>query len=174
MPELYPAAAHGAHTDHGRPHGYSSLTPFVVAADPRALISFCQEVFGAQVVGLTEMPVDGQPQVAHAELDFGHGRLQLGCPNPAYGLVLAELPADAITYSLAIYVPDVDAAVARAVARGARVREPAASFVSGDRFASIVGPSHIRWSVMTRVEDLSDEESQRRIAEWARGFSVNS
>jgi PhnB protein len=57
--------------------------------------------------------------------------------------------------------------VDRAVAAGAVVREPAADFVSGDRFASIRDPFGVRWSIMTRVEDLSPEESSRRVAEWA-------
>ena len=54
-----------------------------------------------------------------------------------------------------------------AVAAGAVVREPSVDFVSGDRFASIRDPFGVRWSVMTRVEDLSEEESARRVAEWA-------
>jgi len=26
----------------------------------------------------------------------------------------------------------------------------------------------VRWSIMTRVEDLSEEESARRVADWAK------
>lgn len=44
---------------------------------------------------------------------------------------------------------------------------PLATFVSGDRFASILDPFGVRWSVMSRVEDLSEQESARRVAEWA-------
>jgi PhnB protein len=33
--------------------------------------------------------------------------------------------------------------------------------MSGDRFASIRDPFGVRWTVMTRVEDLSEEESAR-------------
>ena len=51
---------------------------------------------------------------------------------------------------------------------GATVREPLTTFVSGDRYASIRDPFGIRWTIMTRVEDLSEEESARRVAEWAR------
>lgn len=57
--------------------------------------------------------------------------------------------------------------IEKAVAAGATVREPATDFVSGDRFASIRDPFGVRWSVMTRVEDLSDAESSARVAEWA-------
>jgi len=33
--------------------------------------------------------------------------------------------------------------------------------------ASIRDPFGVRWAVMTRVEDLSADESARRVAEWA-------
>ena len=51
---------------------------------------------------------------------------------------------------------------------GDLVREPAQTFVTGDRFASILDPFGQRWTVMTRVEDVSPEERDRRMAEWAK------
>jgi len=30
----------------------------------------------------------------------------------------------------------------------------------------------VRWSLMTRVEDLSEEESSQRVREWAKGLSA--
>ena len=56
---------------------------------------------------------------------------------------------------------------AAAVQRGATVREPPATFVTGDRFASVHDPFGHRWAIMTRVEDVSPEEAQRRLAEWS-------
>ena len=155
-------AAHGDHTDNGTPRGASSITPFLVIPEAREAIGFYRDVFGARVVDVTEMG----GVVAHAVLDFGHGLLQLGEPIPDYHLV--PPPAgDDDCYSLGLYVPDVDAVVEAAEAAGATVREPVADFVSGDRYASIRDPFGIRWSIMTRVEDLSEEESARRVAEWA-------
>ena len=55
----------------------------------------------------------------------------------------------------------------RAEQAGAIIREPLTTFVSGDRYASIRDPFGVRWSIMTRVEDLSEEESNRRVEEWA-------
>jgi PhnB protein len=156
------APATGTHTTNGRPHVYSSLTPFIVVTPAREAIDFYRDVFDAEVSGVTEFG----GTVAHAELQFPLGRLQLGEPSDDYELSApsAEGP---VVYSLAVYVTDVDATVDRAVSRGARVREQAMTFVSGDRFASILDPFGVRWSVMTRVEDLSPEESDRRVAEWA-------
>lgn len=104
--------------------------------------------------------------VVHAELDFGVGRLQIGEPNPDYHLVPAPT-GDDDCYSLGLYCADADGLVARAEQRGATIREPLSTFVSGDRYASIRDPYGVRWSVMTRIEDLSEEESTRRVADWA-------
>lgn len=156
-------AANGAHTTDGRPHGSTSLTPFLAIAGAREALGFYRDVFGARVVDVTEMG----GAVVHAELDFGAGHLQLGEPVPDFHLVAPPAGEDDC-YSMGIYVPDVDAAVERAVAAGATVREAPADFVSGDRYASIRDPFGVRWSVMTRVEDLSEEESAARVREWAR------
>lgn len=92
--------------------------------------------------------------------------LTLSDPIEAVGLVAAD-PDKGATYSLALYVPNADEVAAAAEAHGATIREPAATFVSGDRYASILDPFGLRWTVMTRVEDISPEESARRVAEWA-------
>jgi len=155
-------AADGQYTTNGTPHGATSLTPFLVIPDARAAIDFYRTIFGARVVDVTEF---GEV-VAHAVLDFGNGLLQLGEPMPDYALVPPP-GGDQDCYSMGLYCPDVDAVVARAEAAGAVVREAPSTFVSGDRFASIRDPFGVRWSVMTRVEDLSEPESARRVAEWA-------
>jgi PhnB protein len=155
-------AADGEHTTNGTPHGATSLTPFLAIPDARGAIDFYHKIFGARVVDVTEMG----SVVAHAVLDFGNGLLQLGEPMPDYGLIAAP-EGEQDCYSIGLYRPDVDAVVARAEAAGAVVREAPATFVSGDRFASIRDPFGVRWSIMTRVEDLSEEESAQRVAEWA-------
>jgi PhnB protein len=160
-------AAHGKHTDHGTPRTATSITPFLVLTPAAEAITFYTDVLGARLVDRTDMPgPDGTPIVAHAVLDFGRGLLQLGDPNPAYHLVTAPA-GEEDCYSVGLYCADVDAVVDRAVAAGATLREPVTDFVSGDRYASIRDPFGVRWSVMTRVEDLSDEESAARVAAWA-------
>ena len=98
--------------------------------------------------------------------DFGNGRLQLSDANPAFDLVAAP-GGPAVSHSACLYCADVDAVVARAKERGAVVREEVSTFVTGDRFGSVVDPFGQRWTVMTRVEDVSPEESERRLAAWA-------
>jgi PhnB protein len=158
------APATGQHTSNGMPHGSTSLTPHVVATPAAKAMEFYRDVFGARIVDVTGMP--GSDLVAHAMLDFGTGMLTLSDPMESYGLVAGD-PAQGVTFSLALYVPNVDEVTSSAEARGATIRERPATFVSGDRFASILDPFGLRWSIMTRVEDISPEESARRVAEWA-------
>ena len=60
------------------PEGYTSLTPFLCIDGASAAIDFYVSVFGAKLVDRMDGP-DGT--VAHAELDFGNGRLQLCGPH---------------------------------------------------------------------------------------------
>ncbi len=150
----------------GRPEGYTTLTPFLVCSPAAEAIRFYEEVFGATVVSRMDGP---DRTVVHAELDLGDGRLQLSDPNPEYGLAAPTgMASDTVSGSTCIYVPDVDAVFAAAVERGATVREKPSTFVTGDRFASIYDPFGHRWAVMTRVEEVSPEEAERRLAAWAQ------
>lgn len=157
----------GTHTTNGRPNNATSLTPFLAIPGAAGAIEFYQDIFGATVIDITEMA----GIVVHADLDFGFGLLQLGEPSPDYHLVPPPAGEDDC-YSLGLYVPDVDAVCARAEAAGATVREAPSDFVSGDRFASIRDPFGVRWSLMSRVEDLSPAESAKRVEEWAAGFNA--
>ncbi|SDS28963.1 Uncharacterized conserved protein PhnB, glyoxalase superfamily [Friedmanniella luteola] len=145
------------------PEGYTSLTPFLCVADGNAAIDFYSRAFGATLVSRMDLPGGG---VAHAELDFGQGRLQLSDAMPDFGLV-APSGEDRVSQSTCLYLADVDAVTARAVELGATLREAPATFVTGDRFASVLDPFGHRWAIMTRVEDVPPEEQERRLAEWA-------
>lgn len=165
--------ASGRYTKVGVPNGFTSITPFIVVKNPSAAIDFYKSVFNARIKDVTEFSDEtGNKTIVHAELDFGNGFLQLGAANPAYKLVLPPAEDNAC-YSLAIYVANADAVFENAVARGAKVREPVMNFASGDRYGSILDPFGVRWSIMTRIEDLSEEESSRRVKAWAESLRTN-
>ncbi|MEW5808507.1 MAG: VOC family protein [Actinomycetota bacterium] len=146
------------------PPGYTSLTPFLCVDGAAAAIEFYGSVFGAMLV---ERMAGPEGTIAHAELDFGTGRLQLGDPAEAYGIAAPSPDGDVVTHSVALYCADVDAVVERARQAGATVREEPQDFATGDRFASLRDPFGVRWTVMTRVEEISAEERDRRLGEWA-------
>lgn len=159
----------GEYTTNGRPNGFTTLTPFIVVSNPAEAIAFYAAVFAATVKSVTEIDNNGHKMIVHADLDFGNGFLQLGAANPTFRLVSPPGEGDAC-YSLGIYVPDVDQTLSLAVDNGATVREQPTNFVSGDRYASILDPFGVRWSIMTRIEDIPEEESYRRVTEWSKGL----
>src|SRR5258705_508956 len=65
--------------------------------------------------------------------------------------------------SVALYVEDVDAVFARAVAAGATVLDPVQDYFYGDRGGKLKDPFGHRWMVATHKEDVSIEEMQRRM-----------
>ncbi len=96
------------------PEGYTSLTPFLCVDGASAAIDFYVSVFGAKLVDRMDGP-DGT--VAHAELDFGNGRLQLGDPAEAYQIAAPDPKAPA-THSIGFYCEDIDSVVAKAEQAG--------------------------------------------------------
>jgi uncharacterized glyoxalase superfamily protein PhnB len=144
------------------PNGYTSLTPFFVCEPASAAIDFYTGVFGAKVVARNDLP-DGR--VAHCELQFPTGRMQLGDSAPEHNLI-APTGGDDVSRSTVLYCADVDAAYEKAVGAGAKGYGAPTTFVTGDRYAAILDPFGHRWAIMTRVEDVSEEEAKRRVDEW--------
>lgn len=153
-----------------RPDGFTTITPLLVVSPARRAIDFYADVFGARVTTRMDGP-DGS--VWHAELDFGAGRLQLMDPNEQFSVVASDPSHDHVAFSLAVYVPDVDATLARASQLGARVREETSDFeVTGDRFTSVQDPFGVRWSIMTRTVARSDTEIQQGLDAWADSMAT--
>ena len=71
-------------------------------------------------------------------------------------------PGSPVTIHL--YVDDVDAFSARAVAAGAKVTMPVADLFRGDRHGQLEDPFGHRWSVATHVRDMSTAEMQGAMA----------
>src|SRR5258708_39718215 len=84
------------------PEGYTSLTPFLCVDGASAAIDFYVSVFGAKLVDRMDRPAG---TVAHAELDFGNGRLQLGDPTEAYQIAAPD-PATPATHAVAFDCED--------------------------------------------------------------------
>jgi PhnB protein len=64
-----------------------------------------------------------------------------------------------------IYLPDVDAVFARAVAAGATAQQAPTDQFWGDRMGSLKDPFGHQWSLATHVEDVAPDEMERRMAE---------
>jgi len=132
------------------PEGYGTVTPYLVAADAAALIDFIACGLGGQETFVMRRP-DGT--IRHAEMTIGDSHVMIGQAGGSN----SAFPA-----MLYVYVPDVDAAYARAVAAGATaLHEPTTQFY-GDRHGAVVDSNGNQWWIATHVEDVSNEEMERR------------
>jgi len=62
----------------------------------------------------------------------------------------------------------VDSLFGRAVAAGATVLMPIADQFWGDRYGILRDPFGHRWSIASRIEDLSPKALQARAAAWVK------
>lgn len=138
------------------PDGMRTITPHLICRDAAAAIAFYQKAFGA--VELARL-ADPQGKLLHALLRIGDSPLMLVDEFPEWGALGPQaLKGSPVTIHL--YVEDVDAAVERAVAAGAKLTMPVADMFWGDRYGTLEDPFGHRWSIATHIRDLSPEEIQ--------------
>lgn len=136
------------------PPGERAVVPYLICRDAAAAIDFYIQVFGATEVG--ERFVDPEGKVGHADLTLSDSRISVAEEYPGYGLSPADL--DDVPVAISLYVPDVDAVVARAEAAGARIVSPPEETFYGTRRATLRDPFGHRWLVGTHVREVSQEE----------------
>ena len=62
-----------------------------------------------------------------------------------------------------LYVPDVDRVFNRAIEAGAKSQQALKDQFYGDRSGTVIDPFGHVWTIATHVEDVSEEEMQRRM-----------
>ena len=140
------------------PEGYHTLTPYLIVRGAAAALDFYARALGATEVYRL---ADGAGKVGHAEMRVGDSRFMLADEFPDRGAV-SPLESEGHSVSFLLYVEDVDAAFARAVATGARVVRPVEDQFYGDRSGTLADPFGHEWTLATHVEDVSPEEMERR------------
>lgn len=146
------------------PDGYHSVTPYLIVNGAADAIDFYRQAFGAEEV--LRMPIPGDERLGHAEIRIGDSVIMLSDEWPDYGM-LGPKARGGPTSSLMIYVEDCDARFEQAVAAGASVERPVEDQFYGDRSGTLIDPFGHRWTISTHKEDLSEDELQRRMAEYA-------
>ena len=142
------------------PEGMHSLTPHLVCAGAVAAIAFYKKAFNATGDGFLPGS-DGK--VMHAEIRIGNSALMLMDEFPEMGAFGPKsLKGPPVTIHL--YVDNVDAVVAQAVAAGAKVTMPVADMFWGDRYGQLDDPFGHKWSVATHTRDMSPQEIQEGMA----------
>jgi PhnB protein len=142
------------------PAARSSATPYIIVDGAARAIEFYKTSFDAiELVRLT----DGSGKVQHAELLIGSAALMLADEFPEMGYrspkTLGGSPV-----SLLLYVADVDAFVARALAGGATETAAIADTFDGDRRGTLTDPFGHVWLLATKREDVSYDELRKLFA----------
>ena len=138
-----------------KPENTSLLSPYMIMNDAGAAIDFYVKAFGAAEKMRLNMP--GTDAVMHAEIAIDGSTIMIGQENPACEMVSAKTLGKS-PVSLMIYVPDVDAAFARAIEAGAVEMNPPTDMFWGDRMCTVICPFGYAWSLATHQRDPSPEE----------------
>jgi PhnB protein len=135
------------------PEGLPALIPQLVVKDALALVDLAKKSFGAELGHY--MPGPEGKGVMHGMFSIG------GAP-----VFVSDIPgfAQPTSANLFVYVPDVDASVAQAVAAGGKVLAPVADMFWGDRWGMVLDPWGNVWQVATHKERPEPEEMMKRMA----------
>jgi PhnB protein len=121
----------------------------LVCRDAASEIDFCKAAFGAAEL-TRRAEADGT--VLHATLAVGEALIFLHGEFPSLGSRPPQLDGSSAVV-IYIYLEDVDIAIDRAVAAGAKVLIPVTDASWGDRVGRILDPSGHVWNVATRTKD---------------------
>lgn len=156
-------------TASSQPLGHPTITPYLGVRGAAAAIDFYRRAFDAEEVLRLENAVG---LVAYAQIRIGDSMLLLsdemvGSPQRS--------PSSLAGTSVAVrlYVADVDACFARALAAGAVQLRGVADQFYGDRNGALRDPFGHVWIVSTHIDDLTPEQIAARM-QGLRAISVNT
>lgn len=137
------------------PDGYPRVCPYLLYEDAGAALDWLVSAFGFRERMRMPGP-DGA--VMHAEAELDDAVVLMGCPGPEYR---NPKSTGVVSQVVLIYVDEVEAHCARAVAAGARVVAELEDKFYGDRSYTAEDPEGHQWTFAQHVRDVSPEEMQR-------------
>jgi uncharacterized glyoxalase superfamily protein PhnB len=159
-----------AQAKHAVPEGHHTVTPQLILDDAAQAIDWYKQALGAVEVARAAGP-DGK--IMHAELRIGDSLIMM---NDAMGGAKGPKAMGGSPVSLWIYVEDCDALFHRAVAAGAQVRPgPMGALADqfwGDRTGTFSDPHGYQWTIATRKEDLTPQETEQRMDDFMKNFAA--
>jgi PhnB protein len=140
----------------------TEVIPYLCMKGAARAIDFYVRAFGARET--YARITDGDGRVGHAELTIGASTIFLADEHPETG-VISPATLGGSHMSFVINLPNVDDVVKQAVAAGGRLSRPVENKFYGHRSGEITDPFGYRWTLSTKIEDLTEEEVQRRAKE---------
>jgi PhnB protein len=139
------------------PPGFHTVTPHFNVKGAAAYSDFLQRAFGA--VEVSRSPGPGG-KLMHVHVRIGDSNVMFADQFPEFGApayVEGNYP-----FHLHVYIPDVDAIWAKALAAGCTATMPLSDAFWGDRYGHVRDPFGFEWALATRKEELTPEEMQER------------
>lgn len=138
------------------PEGMTSLTPHIICANALEAMDFYKRAFDA--VEMVKL-VGPNGKLMHGSMRINGGSIMLAEEMPEHGS-FGPLALKGTPFNIHLFVPDVDATIAQAVAAGATVRMPATDMFWGDRYGIVIDPYGHAWAVATPIRKMTPEEIQ--------------
>jgi PhnB protein len=139
-----------------KPKEFGTVTPYFVAEHADRLLTFVKSAFNAEEVSVLRRP---NGDIANAAVKIGDSAIMIA-------QAMKDWPGTPC--QMYLYVPDTDATYQRALqAGGTSIMEPADQFY-GDRNAGVKDGNGNTWWIATHIEDVADDELQKRMAELKR------
>lgn len=138
--------------------GCSSLIPYLIIKGASEAIHCYKNAFDA-----TEQMrfTSSSGEILHAEILINNAVIMLADEFPHMGYVSPSTLGNT-SISLHLYVEDVDQVYQKAIAAGCTVEKPLQNQFFGERSATLLDPFGHRWSIATKIEEVSPEEIRRR------------
>ncbi|MEU8530972.1 VOC family protein [Streptomyces sp. NPDC048629] len=152
------------------PEDYPRITPYLCVDGAAAAIDFYVSVLGANE--RMRMPAPGG-RIGHAELALGNSVVMLADEFPDMEFRSPKAIGGS-PVTLHVYVEDVDAVFAKALAQGAKELRAVKDEFYGDRTGQFEDPFGHRWNVATHIEDVPADEMEKRAAEAMRSMDAGS
>jgi PhnB protein len=139
-----------------------TVIPYLIIKNAARAIDFYKQAFGARET--YARITDSQGRVGHAEIRIGGSTIMLADEHPEIGCVSPQTLGGS-PMSFFVNVPDVDTSVKHATAAGGTLSRPLENKFYGHRSGEITDPFGYRWTLSTKIEDVAEDEVQRRAVE---------
>ena len=147
------------------PEGYHTVTPYLLVDGAAEAIEFYKKAFDAT----EKLRLPGpEGKVMHAEIQIGDSRVMLSDEFEALD-AFGPKTRGGTTVPFCIYVENVDAKYAQALAAGGRETRPLQDQFYGDRSGTFEDPFGHQWTIATHIEDLTNEEISKRMSAMGQG-----
>ena len=138
------------------PAGFNTLTVHLTVNNASQYIEFLKKTFDA--VELTRSPSpDGR--LLNASVRLANSVMMLNDVFPEFG---GQAYRSGPALRLTLFLPNPDAAWAKALAAGCKVVSPIRDQFWGDRYGEVEDPFGFVWAIATHLEDLTTAEIEER------------